>query len=131
MNIEEHQSKLLEARKQAKLHIMATQSSLAFIKSIMTDSNYQWALEEIDGKNTLFVKLKRRKMAVISLPDKSFQDRLPEIPTILNRPETLLADIPYPTNIKNCPPNMEWRGNNEHARHDVGCTSGGRVRTLS
>ncbi len=110
MNIEEHQSKLLEARKQAKLHIMATQSSLAFIKSIMTDSNYQWALEEIDGKNTLFVKLKRRKMAVISLPDKSFQDRLPEIPTILSRLEILLADIPYPANIKNCQPNMEWKG---------------------
>ena len=109
MNIEEHQSKLLEARKQAKLHIMATQSSLAFIKSIMTDSNYQWALEEIDGKNTLFVKLKRRKMAVISLPDKSFQDQLPEIPTILSRLEILLADIPYPANIKNCQPNMEWK----------------------
>lgn len=108
-NMEELNGLLLEVKKERKIHEMAKSSILTFVPNLMSQTNYEWNLIEEDERFILQIKMKRGKMMEITLGNKTFTEKLPDMMRVISQIEQLLATIPYPVNIKSYGRNIRWR----------------------
>ena len=84
---------------------------------IMSQSGYEWILESvykgwgrggIPESYILRVKTKKHKMIEITLSQKNFMERIPEILNVVKQFEQLLEQAPYAVNIANYGPTTQW-----------------------
>ena len=112
------EAKRTEEIKQRKLAEMAAQSIETIVPQIMAQSGYEWNLERasngwgrggISDGYILRVKTKKHKMVEISLSQKNFANKIPEILNVIRQIEQLLEQAPYAVNIANYGPGVRWR----------------------
>ncbi len=119
------EEKRTEEIKQHKLAEMASQSIETIVPQIMSQSGYDWILEgvykgwsrvEIPESYILRVKTKKHKMIEITLSQKNFMERIPEILNVVRQFEQLLEQVPYGVNIANYGPGVQWNKGSENAQ---------------
>ena len=112
------EAKKTEEIKQKKLAEMASQSIETIVPQIMAQSGYEWSLESvykgwgrggIPDSYILRVKMKKHKMVEITLSQKNFTDKIPEILNVIGQIKQLLEQAPYAVNIANYGPSVRWR----------------------
>lgn len=75
----------------------------------MLQTNHEWNLVEENDRFLLQIKTKRHKMIEISLKEKNFVQKMPEIPSAITQIERFLESAPFPVDIKNYGNNILWK----------------------
>ena len=75
----------------------------------MLQTNHEWNLVEENDRFLLQIKTKHHKMIEISLNEKNFVQKMPEIPSAITQIERFLESAPFPVDIKNYGNNILWK----------------------
>ena len=111
------EARRLEALKQKKLAEIASQSIEAIVPQMMAESGYEWNLERdyrhygsggVPERYMLRIKTKSHKMIEITLNQKNFAKKIPEILNVVRQFEQLLEQTPFAVNILNYGPGTRW-----------------------
>ena len=119
------EARRLEALKQRKLAEMASQSIETTVSQIMADSGYEWNLEGernifsrpgIPDRFVLHVKTKSQRMIEISINQKNFMKKIPEILNVVRQFDQLLEQSPFAVNILRYDPGTHWKKGTEYVK---------------
>ena len=111
------EEKRTEELKQQKLAEMASKSIETIVPQMMAESGYEWNLESeykrygcggVPERYILRIKTKSHKMIEITLSQKNFAKKIPEIMNVVRQFEQLLEQAPFAVNILNYGPGTRW-----------------------
>ncbi len=111
------EEKRIEEQKQKKLAEIASKSIETIVPQMMTESGYEWNLESeykhfgcgcVPDRYILHIKTKSHKMIEITLSQKNFAKKIPEILNVVRQIEQLLEQAPFAVNIVNYGPGTRW-----------------------
>ena len=111
------EEKRIEEQKQKKLAEMASKSIETIVPQMMAESGYEWNLEReykhfgrgcVPDRYILHIKTKSHKMIEITLSQKNFAKKIPEILNVVRQIEQLLEQAPFAVNIVNYGPGTRW-----------------------
>ena len=111
------EEKRTEELKQQKLAEMASKSIETIVPQMMAESGYEWNLESeykrygcggVPERYILRIKTKSHKMIEITLSQKNFAKKIPEILNVVRQFEQLLEQAPFAVNILNYGPGTRW-----------------------
>ena len=117
------EEKRIEELKQKKLAEMASKSIETIVPQMMAESGYEWNLESeykhygcggVPERYILRIKTKSHKMIEITLSQKNFAKKIPEILNVVHQIEQLLEQAPFAVNILNYGPGTRWRKGTEY-----------------
>ena len=117
------EEKRIEELKQKKLAEMASKSIETIVPQMMAESGYEWNLESeykhygcggVPERYILRIKTKSHKMIEITLSQKNFAKKIPEILNVVHQIEQLLEQAPFAVNILNYGPGTRWRKGKEY-----------------
>lgn len=119
------EEKRTEELKQKKLAEMASKSIEAIVPQMMAESGYEWNLESdykrygcggVPERYKLRIKTKSRKMIEITLNQKNFAKKIPEILNVVRQIEQLLEHAPFAVNILDYGPGTRWIKGTEYVK---------------
>ena len=111
------EEKRIEELKQKKLAEMASKSIETIVPQMMAESGYEWNLESeykhygcggVPERYILRIKTKSHKMIEITLSQKNFAKKIPEILNVVHQIEQLLEQAPFAVIILNYGPGTRW-----------------------
>ena len=111
------EQKRIDELKQQKLAEMASKSIETIVPQMMAESGYEWNLEKeykhyswggFPDRYILRIKTKSHKMIEITLSQKNFSKKIPEILNVVRQIEQLLEQAPFAVNILNYGPGTRW-----------------------
>lgn len=92
---------------------------------MMAESGYEWNLERdyrhygsggVPERYILRIKTKSHKMIEITLNQKNFAKKIPEILNVVRQFEQLLEQTPFAVNILNYGPGTHWMKGTEYVK---------------
>jgi hypothetical protein len=95
--------------KDEKIKQIAIQNIQLFVKTLMKDSEYQYHLEMEKTRIVLNIKLKRKQQLSISLPHKTFTQKIRKILPTIQKVATLLDEVEIGVRIQGYGNNINWK----------------------
>ena len=106
---EQAESKRNAKEKAEKLEEMGRKSIETIVPQMMNASKYEWSLVHNDIRHVLFVKMKKRKMLMISLTPKTFASKVGDLLNVISQMEKMIDEVPYAVDVRNCSTRINWR----------------------
>jgi hypothetical protein len=89
----------IEFEKRLKIEKMAKLSIKTGVSQVMSSLGYEWNLVDKGDYFTLRIGLGKKKLVEMTLNDKNFTKRIPNIPHVLENVENFLKNLTFPVEI--------------------------------